>query len=36
LRPGARVVSNIWGMDDWTPAASRRVNRRTIFLWRIP
>ena len=36
LRPGARVVSYIWGMGDWKADASQRINRRRIFLWRIP
>jgi SAM-dependent methyltransferase len=36
LRPGGRVVSYIWDMGDWKPETSRRINGRTIFLWRIP
>ena len=36
LRSGARVVSYIWDMDYWEPAATRRINRRQIYLWRIP
>jgi hypothetical protein len=36
LPPGARVVSYIWDMGDWTPDEVRAVNRRQIFLWRIP
>ena len=36
LRPGARVVSCIWDMGDWKPETSRRINGRTIFLWRTP
>lgn len=36
LRPGARVVSYMWDMDDWEPDAIRRANRHRIFLWRIP
>jgi SAM-dependent methyltransferase len=36
LRPGARIVSYIWNMGDWTPDEARRVNRRHIFLWRVP
>lgn len=36
LRPGARVVSYIWNMGDWTPDETRDVNRRRkIFLWRV-
>jgi tRNA A58 N-methylase Trm61 len=33
LRPGSRVVSYMWNMGDWTPEASRRLNRHRIFLW---
>ena len=39
LPPGARVVSYMWDMGDWTPDAVRRIGRfkrRSIFLWRIP
>jgi SAM-dependent methyltransferase len=36
LPPGSRVVSYIWDMGDWVPDEVRRVNRRQIFLWRIP
>jgi SAM-dependent methyltransferase len=36
LRPGARIVSYIWDMDDWPAEEVRRVNRRQIYLWRIP
>ena len=36
LRIGARVVSYLWDMGDWSPDEVRRVNRREIFLWRIP
>ena len=36
LQPGSRVVSYIWDMGDWQPDEARRMNRRDIFLWRIP
>ena len=36
LKPGARVVSYMWDMGDWTPDAEQRVGRRRVFLWRIP
>jgi SAM-dependent methyltransferase len=36
LQPGARVVSYVWDMRDWTPDENRRVNAQRIFLWRIP
>ena len=34
LPPRSRIVSYIWGMGDWKPAAERRINRRRIYLWR--
>jgi SAM-dependent methyltransferase len=36
LQPGSRVVSYVWDMGDWTPEEVREINRRRIFLWRIP
>ena len=36
LQAGARVVSYVWDMADWTPEETRRVNAQRIFLWRIP
>ena len=36
LQAGARVVSYVWDMADWTPDETRRVNAQRIFLWRIP
>ena len=36
LQPGSRVVSYIWDMGDWPPDEARLVDRRRIFLWRIP
>lgn len=36
LPPGARVVSYYWDMEDWPPLLVREVNRRPIYLWRIP
>ena len=36
LQAGSRVVSYVWDMGSWTPAAVRRVNQHRIFLWRIP
>ena len=35
LQPGARVVSYMWNMGDWTPDDSLKVNRHRVFLWRI-
>src|SRR5688572_23122354 len=36
LRPEARIVSYIWNMGDWAADETGRVNRRNIFLWRVP
>lgn len=35
LQPGARVVSHIWDMGDWSPDDQRRVGGRRIYLWRV-
>ena len=36
LKPGARVVSHDFDMGDWTPDATRDVDRARLFLWTIP
>ena len=36
LKPGSRVVSHAFDMDDWKPDKTERVNGRTIYLWSIP
>ncbi len=40
LRPGSRVVSHNFGMDNWKPDASSEVDvdgiRHDVFLWVIP
>lgn len=33
LKPGARVVSHVFDMGDWTPAETLTVSGRRIFLW---
>lgn len=35
LPPGARVVSYMWDMGDWTPDEVRRAGQHRVFLWRI-
>jgi SAM-dependent methyltransferase len=35
LQPGARIVSYMWDMGDWTPDETKDVGRDRIFLWRI-
>ena len=36
LKSGARVVSQAFDMGDWTPAETRIVDGRPVFLWTIP
>jgi len=40
LRPGARVVSNTFGMGDWTPDRVERVRlrdgERALYYWLVP
>jgi ribosomal protein L11 methylase PrmA len=36
LRPGARVVSNVFETPGWEPAERIVVKDRPIFLWTIP
>jgi SAM-dependent methyltransferase len=36
MRPGTRVVSHAFGMDDWTPDEVSRVEGRTVNLWIVP
>ena len=40
LRPGSRIVSHRFGMEDWVPerteTLSVRGTRNHIFLWRVP
>jgi hypothetical protein len=36
LKPGTRVVSHSWNMEDWKPDREETVDGRTIYLWTIP
>ena len=36
LKPGSRVVSHSFDMDDWKPDKIEKVEGRTIYLWIIP
>lgn len=36
LKPGTRVVSHIFHMDDWQPDSQTAVNRHNIYKWIIP
>jgi ubiquinone/menaquinone biosynthesis C-methylase UbiE len=33
LKPGARVVSHSFDMEDWKPTKTTEVNGRKIYLW---
>lgn len=36
LRPGARIVSHAFTMDDWRPDDHEEVEGRNIYLWIVP
>jgi hypothetical protein len=36
LRPGTRIVSHAFDMDDWKPQRSESVGSSTIYLWTVP
>jgi cyclopropane fatty-acyl-phospholipid synthase-like methyltransferase len=36
LKPGSRVVSHDFDMDDWQPEKTVNLDNDTIYLWRIP
>jgi SAM-dependent methyltransferase len=36
LKPGTRVVSHSFDMDDWEPQKTVTVNNRTIHFWVVP
>jgi SAM-dependent methyltransferase len=36
MRPGTRVVSHAYGMDDWSPDEVSRAEGRTAYLWIVP
>jgi ubiquinone/menaquinone biosynthesis C-methylase UbiE len=36
LKPGTRVVSHAFDMDDWKPERTETIGASTIFLWTIP
>ncbi len=36
LKPGTRVVSHAFHMEDWTPDQHEVVNGNDVFLWLIP
>jgi SAM-dependent methyltransferase len=36
MRPGTRVVSHLFGMADWLPDETRRLDERDVHLWIVP
>lgn len=36
MKPGTRVVSNTFGMQDWEPDDTAVVNGNTAYLWIVP
>lgn len=36
LRPGSRVVSHAFSMNDWEPDEHANVNGRNLYLWIVP
>lgn len=36
LKPGSRIVSNNFDMDDWPADAQYYIRRRTLYLWIVP
>lgn len=36
LKPGTRIVSHAFHMDEWTPQRHEVVEDRDIFLWTVP
>jgi SAM-dependent methyltransferase len=36
MRPGTRVVSHAFSMDDWEPDEVSRAEQRTAYLWIVP
>ena len=36
LKPGTRVVSHSFDMDDWKPDEEATIDGRRIYLWTVP
>ena len=36
LKPGTRIVSHDFGMDDWKPEKTVKVGRATVYFWTVP
>lgn len=36
MKPGTRIVSHNYDMDDWQPEKTVEIEGRKIYLWRVP
>ena len=36
LKPGTRIVSHSYDMDDWTPEKKLNIDGRFVYLWKVP
>jgi precorrin-6B methylase 2 len=36
LKPGTRIVSHAFDMDDWEPTEHKEVDNRDVYLWIVP
>ena len=36
MRPGTKVVSNMYDMGDWRPDQRQRIGTATIYMWIVP
>ncbi|MCX8109796.1 MAG: hypothetical protein N3D15_00900, partial [Syntrophorhabdaceae bacterium] len=36
LKPGARIVSHMWGLGDWEPDKTLNAYSKTLYMWFVP
>lgn len=36
LKPGARIVSHMWGLGDWEPDKTLHAYEKTLYMWFVP
>lgn len=36
LKPGARIVSHMWGLGDWEPDKTLNAYGKTLYMWFVP
>ncbi|HOV90655.1 MAG TPA: class I SAM-dependent methyltransferase [Syntrophorhabdaceae bacterium] len=36
LKPGARIVSHMWGLGDWEPDKTLHAYTKTLYMWFVP